>query len=243
MVWTWVADRLTRSRTAPAASAPTATSPDLRAHLPLLWPDGPGGPVDEDALAVLGRGYARAGRSLQDLLADLDVLCSVVGIGTSSRMIEASSVAWSDAFLDGAAGHVPTSEVVAPGQDAESLREVERLLRRAGDGSTWGPLVPVGRLLLVTWPGAQTGDPRPSPEELARVVRETRQVFPRSAVASQPSYPRVVAAVADSPSLPGRVSTLAARCAELAAGVPPTVSLADVPGDAGGVDRLLRPAG
>ncbi len=241
MGWTWVTDRLARSRPAVTSSAAGATPPDLRAQLPRLWPDGPGGRVDEEALAVLSRGYARAGRSLQDLLADLDVLCSVVGIGASSRMIEASSVAWSDAFLDGVAAQA--SGAPAPGRDVEELREVERLLRQDGGGASWGPLVPVGRLLLVTWPGPDSGRPRPSAEELDRVVRETRQVFPRSAVAPQPAYDRVVAAVADSPSLPGRVSTLAARCAELAADVPPAVSLADVPADAGGVDRLLRPAG
>ncbi|MFB9312698.1 hypothetical protein [Nocardioides plantarum] len=239
MVWTWLAGRITRPRPARLSAQAAATPPDLRAHLPLLWPDGPGQAVDEAALTVLGRGYARAGRTLQDLLEDLDVLCAVVGIGTSSRMIEASSVAWSDAFLDGVGSSGGTA--ARPAQDAEALTEVERLLGRLDVGSSWGDLVPPRRLLIVTWPAASHGGALLSPEELSRVVRETRRVFPRAAVAAQPAHDRVVAAVAESPSLPGSVAALTARCAELAAGTPPTVSLATA--EAGAAVRLLRPTG
>ncbi|WP_134768510.1 hypothetical protein [Nocardioides sp. 1609] len=242
MDWTRLVQRLSpRARARPTRSG-TSTSPDLRAHLPLLWPHGPGGAVDEVALAALGRGYARAGRTLPDLLADLDILCAVVGIGTSSRMIEASSVAWSDAFLDGvappaSAPHRPASR----GQDDADLDEVERLLDGLVGGGAWGGLVPPGRLLLVTWSALQ-GLP-PAAEEVARVVTETRRIFPGAAVAPQPSHDRVVAAVADSSALPGRAAALSARCAELATGSPPVVSLEPVPSDVAAVGRLLRPTG
>ena len=235
MVWTRLVDRLRQpraSRPVPSAGPGAgSTPPDLRAHLPLLWPDGPGGAVDSAALSTLGRGYARAGRSLEDLLADLDVLCSVVGIGTDSRMIEASSVAWSDAFLDAVTSHGSQTS------QGEELAEVERLLVGTRSG-VWGGLVPPSHLLLVTW----TAVP-PSTEELARVVAETRRLFPRAAVAPQPPLQRVAAAVTESPSLSGRVATLEARVAELAAGEPPAVSVVPAPAEPSSVVRLLRPTG
>ena len=138
MIWERMARRFAR----PRATAAAATSDALRIRLPILWPDGPSGPVDAGALRALSRDYARAGRTLQDLLDDLDELCDVVGIGTSSRLIETSSVAWSDAFLD----TVASAEAQAdPG--GEAVSEVERRLMAHGSAA-WSDL-PGGHLLVV----------------------------------------------------------------------------------------------
>lgn len=200
-----------------AADAPS----DLRVHLPLLWPAGPDGPVDDAALQALAREYARTGRSVEDLLADLDRLCSVLGIGTPSRVIETSSVAWADAFLETVGSSMPPY--------AESLAEVERRLQGGADT----------RLLVVSWPGAGV---RPEPSELDRVVEEVRRVFPGAAVAAQAAAARVLAAV-DGDDVETRADRLRARSAELGRTTPPTVEVLQGPTDAHPVRALFRDAG
>lgn len=202
------------------ARRPGEAPSDLRVHLPLLWPAGPDGPVDEAALRALAREYARTGRGVEDLLADLDRLCSVLGIGASSRMIETSSVAWADAFLDTVGG-------VAP-QPGESLAEVERRLQ----GGTAADV----RLLVVSWAG------RPDPSELGRVVTEIRRIFPGAAVAEQAGAARVLAAV-DRDDAGPRTDRLRARCAELGRTTPPTVEVLQGPTDAQPMRALFRDAG
>ena len=241
MIGRWLASRArSAGRTSEGAGHPT-TPVELRAYLPLLWPDGPDGPVDEAALRALGRDYARAGRVMDDLLADLDILCSVVGIGASSRMIEASSVAWSDAFLDavaaGSTRDVPTAAVPGPATETE----VEDVARRLAAFRTtvWGDLAPSGRLLLVTWSSPATD--RLS-EELNRVAEEVRRIFPGAVVAQQRRQRRVVAAVPESPAVRPGVATLRARCAELVTSTAPTVTVVDAPAEDEVVRQLQRSA-
>jgi hypothetical protein len=201
---------------------------ELRVYLPLLWPDGPDGAVDETALRALGRDYARAGRVMDELLADLDILCSVVGIGASSGMVEASSVAWSDAFLDAvAAGASPDDSLEAFAGPAAAVGEVAR--RLAGfQAGVWGDLAPSGCLLLVDWAStAQDQEQDSLLAELGAVAREVRRTFPDALVVEQPRHRRVIAAVAESGTTEAGVRALRARCAELVTSTATTVTAVD----------------
>ncbi|HTW16693.1 MAG TPA: hypothetical protein VMF51_16280 [Nocardioides sp.] len=210
-----------------ARSAGTARS-DLRIQLPLLWPDGPDGRLDPDALQALSREYARTGRGVEELLADLDQLCSVLGMRTPSRMIEDSSVAWADAFLDTVGGVGPESP--------EPLAEVERRVMRA-DSDEWRELVPSTRLLTITWEPT-----KPDRSALERVMAEVRRTFPGAAVAEQ-SVGQVVAAVDGDADLDRRTALLRTRCAELVRSSAPTVQVEPGPVDADLARRLFRRAG
>lgn len=224
----------------PRPGRPT-TPVELRVYLPLLWPEGPDGPVDQAALRALGRDYARAGRVMDELLADLDILCSVVGIGASSSMVEASSVAWSDAFLEAVAAD-STADASIDGESAEEAA-VDQVARRlaAFRGTVWGELAPSGRLLLITWPSERAADRLV--EELGRVADEVRQLFPGAVVAKQLQQRRVAAAVTDSVETGARVRALRTRCAELITSTPPDVTVARVGADDDIALRLLRSAG
>lgn len=214
-----------RAASRPAGPAPT----DLRVHLPLVWPDGPDGPVDVSALQSLAREYARTGRGVEQLLGDLDQLCAVVGIGTPSRAIEVSSVAWADAFLD---------TVGLPGPGPSSLAEVERrVMHEVRD--EWRDLVPGSRLILLTW---DAPDARPGDSETMRVVAEVRAVFPGSAVATR-APGRVVAAVDGGADLERRTTLLRSRCSELVGAAAPTVQVVPGPVDPALARELFRSAG
>jgi hypothetical protein len=213
-----------------ARSAESARS-DLRVQLPLLWPDGPDGPLDSAALQALSREYARTGRGIEVLLADLDQLCSVLGMGTPSRMIESSSVAWADALLDTVGGVGPESP-----ESRESLAEVERRVMRA-DSDEWRELVPSTRLLTITWESTE-----PDRSALGRVVAEVRRTFPGAAVAEQ-SAGQVVAAVDGDDELDRRTASLRTRCAELVRSSAPTVRVEPGPVDEDLARRLFRRAG
>ena len=239
MIGRWLVSRARSAGGTPGGAAHPATPVELRVYLPLLWPDGPDGPVDEAAVRALGRDYARAGRVMDELLADLDILCSVVGIGASSRMIESSSVAWSDAFLDavaaGSTRDLPPAEFRATAPETE----VEDVARRLAAFRTtvWGDLAPSGRLLLVTWSSSPTDR---LAEELDAVAEEVRRIFPGAVVARQRRRRRVVAAVPESPAVRPGVTALRARCAELVTSATPTVTVVDAPADAEVVQQLLR---
>lgn len=242
-----VARRLTgvvgRTRDASRRPARPATPVELRVYLPLLWPEGPDGPVDQTALRDLGRDYAQAGRVMDDLLADLDILCSVVGIGASSSMVEASSVAWSDAFLDAVAAGSGIDASVGTGPRSVEATSVEEVARRlaAFRGTVWGDLAPTGRLLLVTWSSDAAADRLV--EELDRVVGEVHQLFPGAVVARQVRQRRVAAAVTDSVETDELVRVLRLRCAELVTSATPDVTVARVGADDDIAQRLLRSAG
>ncbi|WP_244928034.1 hypothetical protein [Nocardioides sp. W7] len=210
-----------------ARSASSAPS-DLRIHLPLLWPEGPDRPLDVAALRALSREYARTGRGVEVLLADLDQLCAVLGMGTPSRMIEDSSVAWADAFLDTVGGVGLESQ--------ESLEEVERRVMRSVSDE-WRQLVPSAQLLVISW---ESADPERS--ALARVVGEVRRVFPGAAVAGQ-AEGRVVAAVDGGAELDRRTALLRTRCTELVGSTTPTVQVVPGPVDVDLARRLFRRAG
>lgn len=231
MIGRWLAERARRGRGASARDDGPTTPVELRVHLPLLWPQGPDGPLDHDALRALGRDYARSGRTMDELLADLDILCSVVGIGASSGMIEASSVAWSDTFLD----------TVVAGPSPGAPTDVDDVLRRvaAFRSTSWGGLAPDGCLLVIDWPVAEAGG---SSDELAAqleaVAREVRRIFPDAVLAAQPRRRRVVAAVARSATTSAGVDALRARCGDLVTPRAPGVSVVDAP-DADRVSQLL----
>ncbi|GAA5114470.1 hypothetical protein GCM10023339_20240 [Alloalcanivorax gelatiniphagus] len=237
--------RASRPSGAPTRSAPgrEPTPVELRVYLPLLWPDGPDAPVDQGALRALGRDYARAGRAMDDLLTDLDILCSVVGIGASSSMVEASSVAWSDAFLDavaaGPAPGTPTGSASAEEQ-ADAIDEVARRLA-AFRGGVWGDLAPTGHLLLLTWSSAPA--PRTLLDELDTVAREVRRAFPGAVVVEQPRHRRLVAAVADDGTTARAIGALRARCAELVTSTGVTVTAVDARAHADVERHLFRSAG
>lgn len=225
MIGRWLASRARAARAVSPREGRPATPAELRLYLPLLWPEGPDGPIDQEALRALGRDYARAGRVMDELLADLDILCSVVGIGASSRMIEASSVAWSDAFLDAVAAGSTTLDATT-GTDLESAQatDVDEVARRlaAFRSTVWGELAPSGRLLLVTWsPASETAR---LPHEISRVAEEIRRNFPGAVVVEQPRRRRVIAAVADSASIDAEVRALRGRCADLVTSTTPTVT-------------------
>lgn len=232
-----------RVRRAGAGPGRPATPVELRVYLPLLWPDGPDAPVDEAALRALGRDYARAGRAMDDLLTDLDILCSVVGIGTSSSMVEASSVAWSDAFLDAvAAGPVPGTASGSPSA-ADQAGAVDEVARRLGAfrTSVWGDLAPTGHLLLVTWSSAPAA--HTLLDELDAVAREVRRTFPGAVVVEQPGRLRLVAAVADDGTSEHAIGALRARCAELVTSSTLTVTTVDARAQADVERHLFRSAG
>jgi hypothetical protein len=220
-----------------------ATPVELRVYLPLLWPEGPDGPVDRAAVSALGRDYARAGRVMDELLDDLDILCSVVGIGASSSMIEASTVAWSDAFLDAVTAGSDLAPLAGTGSasspDATAVDEVARRLA-AFRGTAWGDLAPSGRLLVVTW----SSDPSAAEllEEIGRVIEEVRRLFPGAVVAQQPQHRRVVAAVTDTGATDVLVRTLRLRCTELVTSAAPVITIARVDADDDLAQRLLRSA-
>lgn len=216
--------RRTAGRPAPGAPA------NLRVHLPLLWPDGPEGRLDEAALRALAREYARTGRGVEDLLTDLDQLCAVLGVGASSRMIETSSVAWADAFLDTVGGAGPSP--------AEALGEVERRLRQPSPAG-WATGAAGARLLVVSWPAPSSP---PASSELAGVAEELRRVFPGAAVAEQPEAARVLAAVDADDDLARRTELLRARCADLGRTTAPVVEVLQTVDD-DSVRALLRAAG
>ena len=216
MIGRWLASRAREAGAVSQREGQPATPAELRRYLPLLWPEGPDGPFDQAALRALGRDYARAGRVMDELLADLDILCSVVGIGASSRMIEASSVAWSDAFL-GAMAAGSTLEA-STGDDLESAQAsaIEEVARRlaAFRSSVWGELAPSGRLLLVTCSSASAA--ARLVDELGRVAEEVRRLFPGAVVVAQPRRRRV--------SLPPRTPRRPTRGACLASSGAPTWS-------------------
>lgn len=210
-----------------AARAARATPSDLRLHLPLLWPEGPDRPLDEAALRSLSEEYARTGRGVEELLADLDQLCAVLGISAPGRMIETSSVAWADAFLDTVGGLDP--------EPAASLAEVERRVTPPSPRA-WAGLAPEARLLVVSWAIGDAPDPR---GRLRGVVAAVRDVFPGAAVAEQ-APGRVLAAVPDDDGLGARTDRLRARCSEIVA-APLTVEVVAAGDDV--ADRLSRRAG
>lgn len=180
---------------------------------------------------------------MDELLTDLDILCSVVGIGASSRMIEASSVAWSDAFLDAVTAGSTLDPSTRADSDSAQRAAVDEVARRlAGFRPTvWGDLAPSGRLLLITWSSESAADRLV--EELSRVGEEVRRIFPGAVVAQQLPQRRVIAAVADSSGTEAKMSSLRARCAELVSSATPTVTIAEAPTD-GDIARLLfRSAG
>lgn len=227
MIGRWLGSR--RGREASARDE-RPTPVELRVHLPLLWPEGPDGPIDDDALRALGRDYARSGRTIDELLADLDILCSVVGIGASSRMIEASSVAWSDTFLDTvAAGARPAAPTHADA-DADADAVVRRVA--AFGSSSWGDLAPDGCVLVIDGAG-----------ELEVLAHEVGRVFPDAVVAVQSQHRRLVAAVARSATTDARIETLRARCGELVAADAPRITVLDSPGTDEVSQLLTRPAG
>jgi hypothetical protein len=217
-------------------SALVSAPPELRTHLPLLWPDGPGSPVDAAALQALSQEYARSGRDIGDLLADLDNLCAVIGIGTPSSVIEASSSAWADAFLGTVAASGGTRDEVA------AMAEVERRIVRGGAAWHWGDLAPADHLLIVAWSSPPTGPADTLAGDLDHIVGLVRSFFRGAAVAAQPSLSRVVAAVSDAPDLAKRVAALEAACSEFAFSVEPAVSLRVAPSDATAAADLLRRA-
>jgi hypothetical protein len=226
-----------RTQASPDLTALAAAAPELRAQLPLLWPDGPGGHVDVAALEALSREYARSGRGIEDLLADLDNLCDVIGIGAPSSFIEASSSAWADAFL----GTVGLDRVQDEGL---AMAEVERRIVRRGDAMAWGGLAPREHVLIVEWGDhAGVADAGVSTRELVQVTGLVRSFFRGSAVAAQPSLGRVIAAISDSPELGKRVAALEAACSEFSAAGRPAVSLHAAPSDASAASALLRRAG
>lgn len=239
----WLGSVARTTRAASPRPGRPATPVELRVYLPLLWPEGPDGPVDQAALRALGRDYARAGRVMDELLTDLDILCSVVGIGASSSMVEASSVAWSDAFLDVvAAGTMPAPSLGAVPRSAEepAVDQVAQRLAAFG-GTVWGDLAPSGCLLLVTCPSGSADDRLV--DELDRVVEEVHRLFPGAVVASQPSRRRVAAAVTNSAETDAMVSALRLRCAELVRSTPPEVTVARVVAGDDTAQRLLRSVG
>lgn len=226
--------RWTTRGTTPRAAA-TAPS-DLRLHLPLLWPDGPHRPLDEAALRALSEEYARTGRGVEELLADLDRLCAVLGISAPGRMIETSSVAWADAFLDTVGGS--EAESAGSAGSAGSLAEVERRVTRPG-ADAWQGVAPEARLLVVSWTReAAAGDDGVG----ARVVAQVRAVFPGAAVAEQ-APDRVLAAVPGDEDLGPRAERLRSRCSEVVGSGRPSVEV--LPGPVGDdlARRLFRRAG
>ena len=213
---------------------PASASPELRTHLPLLWPDGPSGRVDVAAVQALSQEYARSGRDIEDLLADLDDLCAVIGIGTPSSVIEASSSAWADAFLGTVAVPDGTRDEVA------ALAEVERRFVRRGASPHWGDLAPADRLLIVAFDPPTAAPADVLARDLDQVVGLVRSLFRGAAVAAQPSLGRVVAAVSDAPDLAKRTAALEAACSEFAFSVQPVVVLRAAPSDAAAAADLLR---
>lgn len=208
-----------------------AAPSDLRLHLPLLWPDGPDRPLDDAALRALSEEYARTGRGVEELLADLDQLCAVLGISAPGRMIETSSVAWADAFLDTVAD--PAAEATG------SLAEVERRVTRPTAGA-WQGVAPEVRLLVVSW--ALEGSPDRGAAVATRVVAEVRAVFPGAAVAAQ-APDRVLAAVPADEDLGPRTEELRSRCSELVTTGRANVEVVPGPIGADLTRRFFRRAG
>ncbi len=211
-----------QARTARRLRGPdlAGVAPDLRVQLPLLWPEGPDGPIDQRELAALARHYARSGRSVAALLADLDGLCDVVGIATPSAAIERSTVAWSDAFVE------QQRDEAVP----DSYDEVTR--RVTAHSSTAWPGLPEAHLVFVS--GAR--------EALAATAGLLRRHFPGSAVEVQPELGRVVACVESAPDLSRALEAFRASCAEhLTAS--PVITVETVPADRDAAVGLLRTAG
>lgn len=214
-------------------SGSTQPPAELRAHLPLVWPSGPSGPVDVDALRGLADDYGRSGRTVEDLLEDLVLLCDVVGIQPASAMLEVSSVAWSEAFLNQEHGAY---------DDGADLAAVERRLAASVGRAAWGDLAPHGWLVTVTYPPRTAG--RDLEVGLPMVARQVGVLFPGSVSAEQRDLARVVAAVADRPDLAIHLGQLQSWCEELATptGVP-VVRHRPVPAERAGIARMLRHAG
>lgn len=233
MRWWPRTDRSVPSRR-PSVTSLRGVDAELRLHLPLLWPSGPDGPVDEDQLRTLARLYARGGRPVDDLLDDLDRLCDVIGVTTPSAVVESSTVAWSDAFLDEAA----TADGFADSDEIEPHDEVARRLA-AQYSTTWTDL-PAARLVFVVL-SPTPGAPPPG-EGLRMVAARVRAVFPSAAVTTQPDLARVVACVSDTPDLPRRLRALDADLTEHLLQAP-VLSVRPLPAALGSAVALLRTAG
>lgn len=218
----------------PSVTSLRGVDAELRLHLPLLWPSGPDGPVDEDELRTLARLYARSGRPVDDLLGDLDRLCDVIGVPTSSAVVESSTIAWSDAFLDESA----SSDEFSDAYELEPYDEVGRSLA-AHYSNAWTDL-PEARLVFVVL--SPTAGAPPPLESLRLVAARVRAVFPSAAVTPQPALARVVACVSDTPDLPRRLRALDADLAEHLLRAP-VLSVRPLPAAHDSAVALLRTAG